>query len=733
MTSTPSPTAASTSTESQPAAPAAAAEPATTASTSTEEALAAAVAAGVQLGPTHEAAHAPTIVEAFALTSAAHPDEVAIRTKDDAQTLTWAQWDRRTRDLAGGLHALGLRRGQTLAIMLSNRPEFHVADLAAAMLGVTPFSIYQTYAANQIEFVVADAEAHIAVVERQYLPQLLEARRNLPHLEHVILVDPGGAGESGGQGAQESGGRAAQDSGGRAAQDSGAQGAQDSGGQAAQDSGGRAARDSGGRAAQDSGGQAARDSGGRAADGGDAGAAAAAGAGDADGVLTLADVEALGRDRQSAVEEAIAQVQTDDILTLIYTSGTTGPPKGVQLTHNNLMSAVRAVEALVPFEPGARVISWLPAAHIAERTANHYVPIVFGLQITCCPDPRQVIAYLPEVRPRWFFAVPRIWEKLKAGLETMRAGLPAEQREPVERALEAAIAKVRIEQRGEQVPTELAAQVAAADEQFFAGLRQMLGLDQAQAVYVGAAPTPLEVLEFFHAIGIPLAELWGMSETCGAGCVNPPWKIKLGTVGPPAPGVEIKLADDGEVLMRSETVMVGYRGAPEKTAEVIDAGGWLHTGDVGELDEDGYLRIVDRKKELIINAAGKNMSPANIEATIKSVSPLIGQVCAIGDARPYNTALIVLDADFAPLWAAQHGLDGRTLEDLAGEAAVRDAVQAAVDAANSRLARVEQIKKFTIVPGDWLPGEDELTPTMKLKRKPIAAKYAAQIEAMYSS
>jgi long-subunit acyl-CoA synthetase (AMP-forming) len=222
-----------------------------------------------------------------------------------------------------------------------------------------------------------------------------------------------------------------------------------------------------------------------------------------------------------------------------------------------------------------------------------------------------------------------------------------------------------------------------------------------------------------------------MSETCGAGCVNPPERIKLGTVGPPAPGVEIALAEDGEVLVRGESVMLGYRGDPERTAETIDAAGWLHTGDVGELDEDGYLRIVDRKKELIINAAGKNMSPANIEAAIKSASPLIGQACAIGDRRPYNTALIVLDSDFAPLWAVQHGLESRTLEDLASEPAVRTAVQEAIDAANASLARVEQIKKVTVVPGDWLPGEDELTPTMKLKRKPIAEKYAAEIEAMY--
>jgi long-subunit acyl-CoA synthetase (AMP-forming) len=223
-----------------------------------------------------------------------------------------------------------------------------------------------------------------------------------------------------------------------------------------------------------------------------------------------------------------------------------------------------------------------------------------------------------------------------------------------------------------------------------------------------------------------------MSETCGAGTCNRPGEVKIGTVGPAAPGIEIKLADDGEVLVRGECIMLGYRNQPDKTAETIDSEQWLHTGDIGELDDEGFLRIVDRKKEIIINAAGKNMSPANIEATLKSASPLIGQAATIGDARPYNTALIVLDADFAPVWAAQNGIEGKSLEELATDERMIAAVQEGVDAANEKLARVEQIKKFHIVPGDWAPGGDELTPTMKLKRKPIAEKYATEIDALYA-
>jgi long-subunit acyl-CoA synthetase (AMP-forming) len=585
---------------------------------------------------------AATIAEAFRITSAAKAGETAVRTKGDEQTLTWAQLRERVDALAGGLAKLGVQRGDTVALMLANRPEFHIADLAVMMLGATPFSIYQTYAPNQIEFVVSDAQARVAIVEQQYLERVLEARRDLPELEHVIVID----GEA------------------------------------------------------------------------------------PEGTLALADVE--GSNPGFDAEASAAAVQPDDVLTLIYTSGTTGPPKGVQLAHRNLLAAVKGIEALVQFPPNARVISWLPAAHIAERGAHHYLPIVYGFEVTCCPDPRQVMSYLPEVRPHWFFAVPRIWEKLKAGLETMVAGLPETEREQIQAALADAIEKVRLEQRGAPVPTDLAQRVADADERTFAGWRAMLGLDQVDAINVGAAPTPVEVLEFFHAIGLPLAELWGMSETCGAGTCNPPDKIKIGTVGPPAPGVEIKLADDGEVLVRGGVVMLGYRNAREQTDAAIDADGWLHTGDIGELDEDRYLRIVDRKKELIINAAGKNMSPANIEATLKSASPLIGQAAAIGDARSYNTALIVLDADFAPMWAIQQGIEGQGIEELAGDERLIAAVQEGVDAANSKLARVEQIKKFTIIPGDWAPGGDELTPTMKLKRRPIAEKYSAEIEAMYT-
>jgi len=448
---------------------------------------------------------------------------------------------------------------------------------------------------------------------------------------------------------------------------------------------------------------------------------------------TMTFEELMSSDPDFDDEAAADAVELDDPLTLIYTSGTTGPPKGVELTHRNLLTLAAGIDDLIDFpERGAKVISWLPAAHIAERGAHYYLPVVKGVEVTICADPRKIIEFLPKVRPTWFFAVPRVWEKLKAGLETMIDNLPDEQSGPAKQGLEAAIAKVRAEQAGEDVPEAVAKGAAMAEQGMFGELRVKLGLDEAVAVNVGAAPTPVEVLEFFHAIGVPVGELWGMSETCGAATVNPPERVKLGTVGPPLPGVDIRLAEDGEVQVKGDLIMSGYRNLPDKTAEALDDEGWLSTGDIGTLDGDGYLKIVDRKKELIINAAGKNMSPAGIEANLKSASPLIGQCIAIGDARSYNVALIVLDPEYAPAWAKKNGIEESDVTTLAENEKVVAAVQEAVDAANAKMSRVEQIKKFKLLPEDWEPGGDELTPTMKLKRKPINDKYGEEIEALYA-
>ncbi len=592
----------------------------------------------------YAAMDAPTLAAAFRITAAENSNETWVKNRDGSVLITWGEGLARADQIAGGLRALGIAKGDTVALMLVNRPEFHIVDFGVTIAGGTPFSVYQTYTADQIDYLLKDSESKLIVTEPTYLETVQAACAALDSPPQIVLVDgpPSGV----------------------------------------------------------------------------------------EGTISLAEVEEMDPDFDGAA--ATEEIGPDDVLTLIYTSGTTGPPKGVQLSHRNLMSTVRGTTAIVNFPRRSRVISWLPSAHIAERAAHHYIPAVMGFEITSVPDHRLVMEVLPEVRPNWFFAVPRIWEKLRGGLQAMVAGQPDEQREPLEQALSAAIEKVRLEQAGEEVPAELAATVAEADEKYFAALRAMLGLDQVVTINVGAAPTPLEVLEFFHAIGLPLAELWGMSETCGGGTVNPPGEVRLGTVGPAVPGVELKLAEDGEVMIRGDLIMLGYRNMADETAATIDADGWLATGDIGQFDDAMYLKIVDRKKELIINAAGKNMSPANIEAQIKTASPLIDQVCCIGDGRSYNTALISLDGDFAPQWAAREGIEDASIASLSQNAELLQLVQEAVDEGNSHLARVEQIKKFKLLSTEWEPGGDELTPTMKLKRKPIATKYADEIEALYA-
>jgi long-chain acyl-CoA synthetase len=522
-----------------------------------------------------------SVGDAFLATVEARGDAPAILDAGLNVALSWREYGAQARRVASGLAALGLRRGDTLGLLLANRPEFHVADAAALLLGATPFSMYNTSAPEQIAHFTTDAGCRIVVTEAALLDGLLAAREHgATGVEHVIVVD-------------------------------------------------------------------------------------------GDGSRSWSELLAFPE------LEAPAEVQPSDLATLIYTSGTTGPPKGVELTHDNIVATVGRVAARIGVHSEQRAISYLPMAHIAERIATHYLPLMVGFAIVCCPRPGEVADLLPRVRPQFFFSPPRLWEKLHAAT----AGAVA----------------------------------AGADA---AEIRRRLGFDELAAALTGAAPCPPAVVEFFASIGIALREVYGLSETTGVVSLTPADDLRIGTVGPPLPSAELRIAPDGELLVRGPMVMAGYRNRPEATAAAIDADGWLHTGDIGRIDADGHLRIVDRKKELIINAAGKNMSPANIEARLKESSPLIGQACAIGDGRPYNVALIVPD----PVEAAG----------FATNAQLHAEIQAGVDRANARLARVEQIKRFAILTGDWVPDSDELTPTMKLKRRPIAQKYAAQVDALYA-
>jgi long-chain acyl-CoA synthetase len=429
------------------------------------------------------------------------------------------------------------------------------------------------------------------------------------------------------------------------------------------------------------------------------------------------------------LDEAAGRVRPDDLATLIYTSGTTGPPKGVMISHYNLCWVLESMaRATGERLTGWRQVSYLPMAHIAERALTHYFHIGEGTDVTTCPEPTELASYLREVRPQHFLGVPRVWEKIHAGIMAAVAADP-EKQAAFERALDVGRRASEVRVTGQPLPAELAAAWEQVDAAAFANVRAMVGLDQMRIAITGAAPIPRPVLDFFLAIGVPLTEIYGMSE-----CTGPmTWAlmpIKPGTVGQAIPGQELKLLDDGEVCCRGGNVFSGYLKDPDRTADVLDDDGWLHSGDIGRLDDDGFLSIVDRKKELIITAGGKNISPANIESAIKSY-PLIGQACAIGDGRAYMTALIVLDPDVAPAWAKSRGMEFSSVADLSAHPDVRSEVERCIAEANTRFSQVEQIKKFAILPTEWQPDSDELTPTMKLKRRGVLAKYADEIEQLY--
>ncbi len=581
-----------------------------------------------------------TLCEAFQRTAAIDPDAIALRTPGDAQTLTWRQYADQVRQVAAGLAGLGVRRGDTVSLMMANRVEFYPLEVGAQHVGATSFSVYNTLPAEQLVYLFDNADTKVIMCEAQYVERI---RASGADIEHIVCLD-----------------------------------------------------------------------------------------GTADGTLSVDDLIAAGAE-DFDFEASWRAVQADDVATLIYTSGTTGNPKGVEMTHANLLFQAYAVDEVLGVRFGDRSTSFLPTAHIADRMGALYLQEVFGTQITTVSDPRAIAGALPDVRPTIWGAVPRVWEKLKAAIEFAAANEPDEtKRMGLQWGLSVAAKKAEALVAGEPVPGDVAAEWAQADELVLSKLREKLGLEQVRHAVSGAAPIPKETLAFFVGLGIPIAEVWGMSELSCIATVAHPSETRLGTVGKLVPGMEGRIAEDGEFLVRGPLVMKGYRKEPKKTAEAVDEDGWLHTGDVMEADEDGFLKIVDRKKELIINAAGKNMSPANIENTIKAACPLVGVMLVVGDARPYNTALIVLDAESAGPYAAQRGLADHSPEALAAHPDLISEIAAGVADGNAKLSKVEQIKRFRVLPTFWEPGGDEITLTMKLKRKPIHEKYGAEIDELYA-
>jgi long-chain acyl-CoA synthetase len=567
------------------------------------------------------------------------------------QTLTWAQTRQRVLELAAGFAALGLAKGERVALMLPNRSEHVLADQAVVHAGGTPVTFYATLAAEQIAYVAGDCAARIAVLDgAAELARWQPVLDRLPGLKRIIVVD-----------------------------------------------------------------------------------AAACPAGDQ--YLTWQDFTALAAERYAAQPEEvaarIAAVRPEDPVTLLYTSGTTGNPKGVLLTHHNVLYEVAAALSTGAVLPGVRWVSYLPLAHIAERMFSVYLPMATAGHVHFCPVTTELIGVVGAVQPTAFFGVPRVWDKVRSGIQAL---LAAEQddsrRQAVAAAMETGRRYVQSRQFGHSTPPELAEQFRQADEAVLGPIRALLGLGEARVVSSAAAPLPPEVAAFFAGLGMVILDIYGMTETTGAFTTNTPAGFRLGTVGRVFPGIEVKIAEDGEICARGPLSTPGYLNLPEQTAALIDADGWLHTGDIGSLDGDGFLSVVDRKKELIITAGGENISPAGIENLLVA-HPLIGQALAFGDLRPYVVALLTLDGEVAPVWAKAHGIEADSLAELVSHPAVLAEVETAVADANQHLARVQQVKRWRLLPVEWTAETEELTPTLKLKRRIVHAKYADDIDALY--
>ncbi|WP_274564075.1 AMP-dependent synthetase/ligase [Streptomyces spiramyceticus] len=569
------------------------------------------------------------------------------RTGDGAgwTTLTWSEVRRKTAVLAAGYAALGVERGEHVLLMMGNRPEHWLTDLALTHLGAVPVSVYGTAAPEQIAHIARHSRARFAVVEgrrelERWEPLLAGAETQL---EKLVVVE----------------------------------------------------------------------------------------AADAGGHRTYGSLHATGArlHRADAFEKGWRETRPEDALTVVYTSGTTGDPKGVPITHRKVVANALSLDRVVELPDHVEHICYLPFAHIAERMLGIYLPVFRASHVHLCAEPAAVAATARELHPAQFFGVPRVWEKLAAAVRAALAVLPEEQRAAIEAAGETAREHVAYRERGEEPPAALDTAYRQVKGEILDPLLAMAGFDRLAWTASASAPMPLDVVRFWAGFGIVIMDAWGLTETVGVCTANSPSAFRLGSVGRPIDGLELRVAEDGEILVRGETVFAGYLRADGSVDGALDAEGWFATGDIGRVDDDGFLWLTDRKKEMIVTSTGKNVSPALVENTLKE-HPLIGQALVHGDGHSYLVALLVLDAEMAPAWAAGQGIQGE-LRATAEHPAVREEIARAVEAANARLNRTEQIKRYRLLTEEWGPETGELTPSLKLRRRVIRDKYALEIQALY--
>jgi long-chain acyl-CoA synthetase len=580
-------------------------------------------------------------------------NDVALRKKDYGiwKEITWREYGRNTRHVALGLLALGLQKGDRVAIISENKPEWLYADIGILSAGGVTVGIYTTDTSNQIEYLMNNCGAKFYIAEdEEQLDKILEIRDNLSSLERIIIIDMEGL------------------------------------------------RDFSDPMA-----------------------------------MSFDELLELGKqneEKQSGLlKKRLEETKTDDLAILIYTSGTTGPPKGAMISHRNILNVMEMNNDVNPGYKRDELLSFLPLCHIAQRGVSVFNPMLTGYKINFVEELDTVPENMREVSPTVFFAVPRIWEKFYSSLVlTMKDSTRLEKwAYKWATGIGMKVAEYRL--NGKQPPGHLLAIFKLADWTVLRNLKKVIGLDRVRYCLSGAAPISPDLLKFYYGLGIDIGEVYGQTENCGPTSVHYPDDVKFGTVGKALPRAQIRIAEDGEILLKGPHVFMGYYNNPEKTAETI-IDGWLYTGDVGRLDEDDHLIITDRKKDIIITAGGKNITPSEIENELK-FSPYVNDAVVIGDQRKYLTALIMVDDENVMKYAQDNRVPFTTYASLTKTEEVKELIQKEVDRANKKFARVETIKKFRLIDIQLTTDDEEITPTGKLKRNFVSKKFKQEIESMY--